>query len=64
MLRYFLSNVMIKLIKIHHIIDVNFKCIVFHNYEENSLRLDYELSKKKLATRDYKIHSRRFFSYD
>jgi hypothetical protein len=55
---------MIKLIKIHHIIDVNFKCIVFHNYEENSLRLDYELSKKKLATRDYKIHSRRFFSYD
>ncbi len=47
MLRCFLSNMTMKVTKIHHIIDANFKCIVFHNREENSLHLDYELSKKE-----------------
>jgi len=52
MLRCFLGNMTMKVTKIHHIIGAHFKkfkCIVFHNREENSLHLDYdyELSKKE-----------------
>jgi len=58
-----LSNVMMNATRILYIINVNFKCKVFHNHEENSLRLDYKLSKKESATRNHKIVSRRIYSY-
>jgi len=49
MLRCLLSNVMMNAARILYIIDANFKCKVFHNHEENSLRLNYELFKKESA---------------
>jgi len=49
--------------RILYIIDANFKCKVFHNHEENFLRLDYKLSKKESAAQDHEIVSRRIYSY-
>jgi len=63
MLRCLLSNVTMNAKKILYIIDANFKCKVFHNHEENFLRLDYKLSKKESAARDCEIVSRRIYSY-
>jgi len=63
MLRCLLSNMMMNVTRILYIIDANFKCKVFYNHEENSLHLNYELSKKESAARDHEIVSRRIYSY-
>jgi len=68
----FLYSLYIDFVRVLFVVDLmicrsfifNLTSRVFHNQEENPLRLDYEHPKKGSAARDHEVVPRRFCSYD